>query len=279
MSKDSEFLRSEGIDIYTLLGVPQDATDSVIRRAYRKLALLYHPDKNDSVEAQTKFHQLSVAMNVLSDASERQGYDQWLRAREMERVRVEQLGSERRRMKDELEQAEKKRKWGQRDAQVSQDDQALLIERLRAEGAQLRRDYEARYQEKLNHKANHMGKTVKVRWKIKEGISSLFTSDVLTGCLSVFGTVEGARILDRKSSRYDVGLVTFKSPSSAAEAVRHNFDHRSAKWDGTSYKRLSSLLREVSWEGEQKSGVLNKDEMSFEEYMDKTLAKLRQYNA
>jgi DnaJ family protein C protein 17 len=277
MFKETDHLKSEDIDIYELLQIPRNSDDSTAKRAYRQQALLYHPDKNKSPEAQTKFHQLSLALTVLSDAEQRKLYDHWLQARDMERDRVEKLGSERRKMKEELETAERKRKWGQRNACLSGNRYALDIERLRKEGSEKMREFEVRYLEKLNHKTtDKSSRTIKVRWRIKSGISSLFTPDVLSGCLSVFGEVEDAKILDRTPSRYDTGIVVFKDSSSAVKAVNYNFNEKSTLWNDTMYKRISGLLREIKWDKEPvQSEFLDKESMTFEEYMDRTLTKLR----
>lgn len=61
---------------YEILGVSPDASDRDIKRAYRKLSLQYHPDKNSSEEAQEKFKEINVANDVLSDTEKRRLYDQ-----------------------------------------------------------------------------------------------------------------------------------------------------------------------------------------------------------
>ena len=65
-------------DFYEVLGVARDASKSVISRAYRKLAINYHPDTNpDDEDAVSKFKQAAEAYEVLSDAEKRQRYDQY----------------------------------------------------------------------------------------------------------------------------------------------------------------------------------------------------------
>lgn len=64
-------------DYYQILGVSKTATSDEIKRAYRKLALQYHPDRNKSKEAVEKFKEVTKAYEVLSDVQKRQTYDQF----------------------------------------------------------------------------------------------------------------------------------------------------------------------------------------------------------
>jgi molecular chaperone DnaJ len=65
-------------DYYEVLGVAKDATDKDIKKAYRKLALKYHPDKNpDDSEAETMFKEIAEANEVLSDPDKRAQYDRY----------------------------------------------------------------------------------------------------------------------------------------------------------------------------------------------------------
>ena len=65
-------------DYYEVLGVARNASDDEIKKAYRKLAVKYHPDKNPGdKEAETKFKEINEAHDVLSDKQKRARYDQF----------------------------------------------------------------------------------------------------------------------------------------------------------------------------------------------------------
>ncbi|XP_037344729.1 dnaJ homolog subfamily B member 2 isoform X2 [Pungitius pungitius] len=67
------------VDYYNVLGVSKTASQDDIKKAYRKLALKWHPDKNpdNKEEAERKFKELAEAYEVLSDTSERDAYDRY----------------------------------------------------------------------------------------------------------------------------------------------------------------------------------------------------------
>ncbi len=65
-------------DYYEILGVSKNATDAELKKAYRRLAMKYHPDRNpDSTAAEEKFKEAKEAHDVLSDQQKRAAYDQF----------------------------------------------------------------------------------------------------------------------------------------------------------------------------------------------------------
>ena len=63
---------------YDLLGVPRDASEEQIKKAYKKLAFQFHPDRNTDAGANSKFQEINEANEVLSDQVKRQAYDSQL---------------------------------------------------------------------------------------------------------------------------------------------------------------------------------------------------------
>src|SRR5262249_17014871 len=65
-------------DYYEVLGIGKDADDDEIKRAYRKLAMQYHPDRNaGDKEAEDKFKEAAQAYEVLRDSEKRRRYDRY----------------------------------------------------------------------------------------------------------------------------------------------------------------------------------------------------------
>ena len=65
-------------DYYEVLGVAKNASAEEIKKAYRKLAVKYHPDKNPgNKEAEEKFKEAAEAYSILSDADKKARYDQF----------------------------------------------------------------------------------------------------------------------------------------------------------------------------------------------------------
>jgi molecular chaperone DnaJ len=67
-------------EFYALLGVARDASEAEIKKAYRKLAMEFHPDRNPVPEAEAKFKEITEAYEVLRDPQKRAAYDRYGKA-------------------------------------------------------------------------------------------------------------------------------------------------------------------------------------------------------
>lgn len=64
-------------DLYAVLGVPKEADEDTIKKAFRKLAMKYHPDKNPGKANEQRFKEVNQAHEVLSDKTKRALYDEF----------------------------------------------------------------------------------------------------------------------------------------------------------------------------------------------------------
>src|SRR5271165_2482722 len=64
-------------DLYAVLGVPRDADEEAIKKAFRKLAMKYHPDKNPGKSNEQRFKDVNRAHEVLADKEKRALYDEF----------------------------------------------------------------------------------------------------------------------------------------------------------------------------------------------------------
>ena len=63
------------MNLYSILEIDSNASQDEIKKAYKRLALKYHPDKNSDPGAPEKFHSIAMAYEILSDPEQRSKYD------------------------------------------------------------------------------------------------------------------------------------------------------------------------------------------------------------
>ena len=240
-------------DFYGILGTTFETSEADIRRAYRKTALKYHPDKNGGNPAAVeKFHLVQIAYDVLSDAAVKAAYDNARAARVAKQRQKELLNGRRRQMMDDLEKRE-------RGVKRDRDDEVDAEERLRREVARLAEDGKRRRrereemlrQEKLEQEevmveipgrkdgpasaaadttetrqagpydrrdVSEMDRTIKIRWA-REGLGESTDKDTITSLFSKFGAIESTFLLKDKRQRIDGGTSKKKEKRVVATGV------------------------------------------------------------
>ncbi|NP_001080020.1 DnaJ heat shock protein family (Hsp40) member C17 S homeolog [Xenopus laevis] len=224
------------MDLYGLLGVEPDATGKQIKKAYRQKALTCHPDKNpDNPRAAELFHQLSQALEVLTDGAAKAAYDNLRKAKEAAAKRTHKLDEKRKKVKLDLEARE-------REAQtlVTEEDEAQVtrtleqeIIRLREEGSRQLEEQQRLVREQIKaemaprlqgQSASGAGDgtvsaKLKLKWKCKKDDDTRggYTEDVLRQLLQKYGQVTNLLVSSKKGS----AIAEFSSFKAAEMAVRN----------------------------------------------------------
>ncbi|KAB8296366.1 hypothetical protein EYC80_009125 [Monilinia laxa] len=132
----TKWITSE-VDFYTLLGItPESFTAEELRRAYRKTALRYHPDKLGDAFDPDKYEQFQAANDVLADPELKQKYDNYRNARVQKQRAAALFEGKRRAMKEDLEARERGGSLGKRSREDEEMD--AEIKRLAEEGRKRR---------------------------------------------------------------------------------------------------------------------------------------------
>lgn len=257
------------VNLYDILGLSDDsASEKDVRKAYRKVALKYHPDKNPSKEAAEKFHLLSVAADTLLDSDLRAEYDRIYTANRERIKRAEALSAARRQMKDDLEAREK----AVVDRANSIADQKRKLEELKMEGLKRRKMFQEEHEKKVSNSwtsstsqspepkddsvFSESDRTIKIKWK-RPSDSTVIDGDYIRQVMvRNFGQVE--HVICKGSS----AIVLFKTVSGAYGFVDDFKTGFSEKYDE---RHLFKLLKHVDWiapVGKKKSDTADGNEKS-----------------
>jgi DnaJ family protein C protein 17 len=224
------------MDLYALLGIEEKAADKEVKKAYRQKALSCHPDKNpDNPRAAELFHQLSQALEVLTDAAARAAYDKVRKAKKQAAERTQKLDEKRKKVKLDLEARERQAQaQGSEEEEESWSTSALEqeIARLREEGSrqleeqqrliqeQIRQDREQRLREKEENTEGRGTPKLKLKWKCKKEDESQggYSQAVLLRLLQKYGEVLNL-VLSRKKA--GTAIVEFATVKAAELAVQN----------------------------------------------------------
>lgn len=289
MNRIDEIINGD-IDLYKFLELKTTATNSEIKRQYRRKALIYHPDKNKGdVESKVKFDLLLTSYEILIDENLRNQYDKIRQDLVNKREKLQESNEKRQNFKDELLKGEfeSKLKNSDKSGIINYDDlvksyhdivkRDQLIERLREEGIRLRREMESKLLEQNSNSSkkikkdyisyedikipryhtfinqtnppttSSMGNTVLVKWKHKPELKGMINEEVLNKIMGIFGPIKKIQLQHRQkqtSSKYDEAIIEYDNQDGVIKATNHDYKKSAKLWDGTSVRKLASLLRE-----------------------------------
>lgn len=230
------------MDLYGLLAVESTATSKEIKKAYRQKALTCHPDKNpDNPKAADLFHQLSQALEILTDAAARAAYDKICAAKKQAEERNRKLDDKRKKIKLDLEARE-------RQAETHKEDEVQMtrtleeeIARLREEGSRqleeeqrLIREQIQKERDALNQQFGEFSQRnpgiercfksnvtpkLKLKWKCKKDdeMNGGYTQDILIGLFQKYGDVLNVIVSSKKKGSAVVEFATVRAAELAVK--------------------------------------------------------------
>ncbi|XP_063538555.1 dnaJ homolog subfamily C member 17 [Cydia strobilella] len=218
----------EDVDLYAILDLTISATESEIKKAYRKKALQCHPDKNpDDPKAAEAFHELSRALEILTDAAARSAYDKVLRAKEAAKLRHKELDSKRQKLKEDLERREREAMSGSGMNNLT-DEQKLAaeIQRLQKEGSRLLQEEQKRVKEEIQRSLGRLSEPVwdsslnriKIKWKADKTDESNggYDEPILRKFLKKYGDIVALIVSPKKKGS---ALVEFANKEASDMAI------------------------------------------------------------
>ncbi|XP_074547387.1 dnaJ homolog subfamily C member 17 [Halichoeres trimaculatus] len=231
------------MDLYGLLGIDSTATTKEIKKAYRQKALTCHPDKNpDNPKAAELFHQLSQALEVLTDAAAKAAYDKICAAKKQAEERHRKLDDKRKKIKLDLEARERlAESQTQEEVQITRTLEEEIA-RLREEGSrqleeeqrlireQIQREREAQQQQQAGgYSQRNLGvqrcskssvsPKLKLKWKCRKDdeTNGSYTQDLLLRLLQKYGDVLNLIVSSKKKGSAVVEFATVRAAELAVK--------------------------------------------------------------
>ncbi|EPQ09842.1 DnaJ like protein subfamily C member 17 [Myotis brandtii] len=228
MSVAKELLQ---MDLYVLLGLEEKAAVKEVKKAFRQKALSCHPDKNpDNPRAAELFHQLSRALEVLTDAAARATYDKVRKAKKQAAERTQKLDERRKKVKLDLEAQERQAQAQEEEESRSTRTLEQEIERLREECSgqlekqqrlmqeQIRQEWEQRLRGKAEHPEGKGTPKLKLKWKCRKDWSKGgYSRDILLQLLQKYGEVLNLVLSSKKAGIAVVEFATIKAAELAVQ--------------------------------------------------------------
>ncbi|CAL8286219.1 unnamed protein product [Lota lota] len=226
------------MDLYGLLGIEGTATPKEIKKAYRQKALTCHPDKNpDNPKAADLFHQLSQALEVLTDAAARAAYDKICAAKKQAEERNRKLDDKRKKIKFDLEARERQAETQSQEQARNTRSLEEEIARLREEGSrqlqeeqQLIREQIQREREEQEHSDSGLGRCsksnvtpkLKLKWKCRkdDDTNGGYSQDDLSRLLHKYGDVLNVLVSSKKKGSAVVEFATVRAAELALKNER-----------------------------------------------------------
>eukprot|EP00794_Sanderia_malayensis_P019959 gene19958-21913_t len=216
------------VNYYELLDVAKDSTEKEIIKAYRKKALICHPDKNpDNSKAAQIFHEISEALKILTDKKAKAAYDAVLKAKELAKLRTKALDAKRKKFKEDLEARESSAQRSQEQDQKAKRNLEEEIKRLREEGSRLLREQQELIKTQIQKEDELIQNElitpkIKVKWKSSKSDrnNSGYNEEVLRNIFEKYGNVINILVSMKKNG---LAIIEFHHPTAAVMALE--FEH------------------------------------------------------
>jgi len=239
-------------DLYKVLHIEPTDDKKVIEKAYKRQALVWHPDKNKSPAAPDMFHKIKQAHEILLDEDLKAQFDKYKNNQKAQEERTSKQTKERRRYADDLLAKEKA-------SQGAQDDQPKKIskeEQKREESKRMKREWEEeeekRKQELDKKKAEKVESKeftmVKIKWP--ENNKMTYTADILKIIFGKYGEIKDVVVFPKDNK----AMIEFKFRLSAEKAYQDNKTKEKEKRGFDDGLRVSLMVKGKEKDGDPAKG-------------------------